>query len=300
MRNRKRWGVAGGLAAVGTTLALVVGLGAGAGTAAVAAAPQNTAPPTITGTPQEGQKLVGPPGHVERQCGRLQRPVDALRQGRRQLRQHQRRQRRHGYTLKNVDVGNTIRFKVYAKNADGTTTARLGTDRRDQARYRSAAEARIKRLRQSDQRRSSRSRRSHHPPASSSTRHRSRQARSRSAPPASRPASTSSPAAPPSRAHCVYVTAVPYNQFSIPNEQPTGSDGWATLQMNKLGGFPATQSQQLLVMFVRARKSGEPTPRRHLHPTTRLLPRHSLGGVNDAAPTSGGRGAEAPLPPLVM
>jgi hypothetical protein len=55
----------------------------------------------------------------------------------------------------------------------------------------------------------------------------------------------------------VYVTAVPYGQFAVPNEQPTGSDGWATLQFSALSGYPASNKQQLLVMFARARKAGE-------------------------------------------
>jgi hypothetical protein len=253
---RKRWTLLGVAGASGATLAVVVSLGVGAGTgaAARAAAPTNMSPPTITGTAQEGQKLVGHRGQWSGaptdyndfwvrcdkdggSCANISGAND-----------------RNGYLLKTVDVGNTIRFKVQAKNADG-----------------SAVESSV--------------------PTAVIT------AATRPAPPVSNGCAKTGgtiPVAgvsPPARlsidqtqitpstvtystraitarfhvAACsgsvegalVYVTAVPYGQFGNANEQPTGSDGWATVQLTALAGYPVSNKQQLLVMFVRARKSGE-------------------------------------------
>lgn len=55
----------------------------------------------------------------------------------------------------------------------------------------------------------------------------------------------------------LYTTAVPFDQFSIPAETPTGADGWASLTLTQQAGFPASRRQQLLAVFARARKPGE-------------------------------------------
>ena len=57
----------------------------------------------------------------------------------------------------------------------------------------------------------------------------------------------------------VYVTAVPYNQFSIPAEELTGDDGTATLVFRRDANFPASSKQQQLTLFIRATKPGEDT-----------------------------------------
>ena len=55
----------------------------------------------------------------------------------------------------------------------------------------------------------------------------------------------------------VYATAVPFNQFSVQPEQTTDANGNATITMHQLKGFPAARNQHLLVMMLRARKPGE-------------------------------------------
>jgi hypothetical protein len=55
----------------------------------------------------------------------------------------------------------------------------------------------------------------------------------------------------------VYATAVPFHQLTIPSEPRTNQDGWAELRFRMLAGFPVSDKQQLIAVFVRARKSGE-------------------------------------------
>ena len=55
----------------------------------------------------------------------------------------------------------------------------------------------------------------------------------------------------------VKADAVPFDQFSSAPETTTGADGFATITMGRLQGFPASRRQELLVFFLRARKGGE-------------------------------------------
>ena len=241
--------------AVASVIAVVAaGLVTGPGQAASAAVPANTAPPTISGTTTEGSTLTAAKGtwtgtepitytYQWRRCdsdGGSCSNIGGARD--------------NTYVLKAVDAGNTLRVVVAARNSDGTRSAT------------SVPTAVVKAAPT--------------PPPSNgcgkvtngtiqiaditSPAHLLLDQATISPSTVSFSSTNVSP-----RFHVtacganvqgalIYVTAVPYNQFSIPNEAQTGADGWVSLDMNRLGGFPATQKQQLLVMFARARKPGEP------------------------------------------
>jgi hypothetical protein len=55
----------------------------------------------------------------------------------------------------------------------------------------------------------------------------------------------------------IYAAAVPYNQFTVAPEVQSGGDGWATINEPQLGGYPVSGVQQQLTVFLRARKTGE-------------------------------------------
>jgi len=238
-------------------LALASGLvgvilgGTGTGVAASTAKPENTRPPTIAGTPQVGSTLTAREGtwtgsptdydYAWRRCD-ADGGSCALISGADQK----------TYLLKQVDQGNTIRVRVTAQNADGRTTVTTvptavireaptppptgGCDRTGTIPVAELS-----------------------PPERLSV---DRQEISPSVVGGSTDTvvmrfRVSACNGKPVQGALVYATAVPYNQFSVPPEAQTGSDGWAELRLNRLRGYPASQQQQLLVTFVRARKSGE-------------------------------------------
>ena len=236
-------------------VSLLVVLAAVAGRAEIAdsapqAAPSNQTPPAVSGTPEEGKTLTTNNGtwagttpmtftYSWRRCDENGGSCSQIGGATSST-----------YVLKKVDVGNTIRSRVTARNADGSSTATsvptaviraaagpAPTGCNGNAPIPIASVALPERLLIDGQ-------------SISPT------------------VVTRSTSAITLRFHVtckgkavqgalVYADVVPFNQFTRPAEATTGADGWATLTMNRDRGFPAARNQELLVVFARARKAGE-------------------------------------------
>jgi hypothetical protein len=244
------------LAALLAAAAVTVLAIAGFSTAASSAAPVNTAEPKISGTAQEGQTLSGSSGtwtgtgtitykYQWRRCNAQGNGCSNIGGA-----------DSSNYQLRTADVGHTVRVRVTAKNADGSASSDSNESAVVTAKTTTP------------------------PPVTNGcpTSGSGTIDVSTIAPPArllvdgqtvSPTVITRSTTDVTVRFHVsacsgrsisgalVYATAVPFSQFSIPPEAQTGSDGWATLTMHQDRYFPASSRQQLLAVFVRARKSGE-------------------------------------------
>jgi hypothetical protein len=230
------------------TLAAITGVG----TAASQAVPRNTTPPTISGTPAEGSTLTAADGewagttplqfsYSWRRCDENGGSCSAISGATQKT-----------YTVKAVDNGNTLRVRVTARNNDGSSTATsvptavIRAAPKPEPTGCPSGSGMIQAQQLAAPARLLISGQALNPPVvgGSTT---GLTARFRVSACGGRPV----------QGALVYVTAVPYNQFSVPSEQETDTDGWATLSLQRLDGFPAASRQQLLVMFVRARKANE-------------------------------------------
>ncbi len=256
-QNRRYWSrrrsllVVSLLAALSTVFVVV-----GAGSASSSVAPKNTSPPTLSGTPQEGQTLTVDEGTYSGTT-----PITYSNQFRRCDKNGGSCSDIGGstaqkiYKLTSADVGNTVRVRVTATNKDGSDAATsvptaviqkatvvpppvvdgcpAGTGTIDINKLSLPARLVI------DGQQSS--------PATISSsitdlvlRFRVTACKGRAV-----------------QGALVYATAVPFAQFDVPPEATTDANGSATLTLHRAARFPASPRQQLLAVFVRARKSGE-------------------------------------------
>jgi len=254
--HRKRWLALGGAFGAGIAAVVVAALGAfaGSGTAASQATPVNTKPPTISGTPQEGQNLHADRGNWDNnpssytyfwlRCDKNGGSCAVING-----------QSSRDYRLTSADVGNTVRFRTRATNAGGSANAT------------SVPTAVIQKAT---------------PPPPS---------RGDGCPPGGNPDQVANIVGPanliidqftpdpgvvtrttstwnlkvhitstcggPVQGALVYGTATPFNQWTVPAEQVTGPDGYVTLTFQRMSGYPVSNHQELIAMFLRARKPGE-------------------------------------------
>jgi hypothetical protein len=245
------WFALVGVAALAVAAGITGFAGSGEAAPRPMAPPANQTPPTISGTPVEGQTLTANNGTWTNS------PTSFLYQWQRCDQDGGSCSNISGatertYMLRQVDVGDTIRVRVIARNADGNSAPRTSVPT---AVIRAAPAP---------------------PPTTGCAGNAPIQISTISPPerlaidgqtisPTVVGRSTGSITV---RFHVscrgkavqgalVYATAVPFQQFSLPPEATTGADGWAQLTMNQARFFPASSRQQLLVMFARARKGGE-------------------------------------------
>ena len=236
------------LASTLVVLAAVAGF-AGVADSAPQAAPSNQSPPAVSGTPEEGKTLTTSDGtwtgtapitfaYSWRRCDEDGGSCSQIGGATSKT-----------YVLKKVDVGNTIRSRVTARNADGSTAATSVPSALIRAATAPAtgcngnAPIPIANVSLPDR-------------LNIDTQSVSPTVIGRSTTQVTvrfRVACKGKPV----QGALVLAEAVPFNQFNSPAEATTGSDGWATIQLNRDRGFPAARSQELLVIFARARKNGE-------------------------------------------
>ena len=247
MKKKKTASILTLLAAVAVAALVVAGL------SQAASPPVNQSPPTISGTPQVGQTLTADVGkwggatpitysYDWRRCDSNGGSCASISGS-----------NDKSYVLKPVDSGNTLRVRVSAKNSDGSNSSTSvptavvaaappttsggcptsGTGTLDIATIAPPARLNIDGQQ-----------------ASPTT-------IGRSVGDLTLKFHVSACSGRSVQGALVYATAVPFEQFGVPAEVSTGSDGWATLTLHRASRFPASSRQQLLAVFVRARKSGE-------------------------------------------
>jgi hypothetical protein len=225
----------------------------GIGHAASAAAPTNSTPPTISGTPQAGETLTADHGqwtgsptdynYQWQRCDKTGASCAGISSAHQRL-----------YDLRSQDVGHTLRVRVTAKNADGSTNATSVPTAVVTARPAAPAPTgcptgtgtiQISQLTA--------------PARLSIVSFTSNpQVLGRQVGTLSITAKITACGNRPVQGALVYAAAVPFNQFTVAPEQQTDANGSATLNEPQLSGYPASPRQQLLAVFLRARKSGEP------------------------------------------
>jgi hypothetical protein len=250
-----------GLPAAAALAVVVFALTAGIGSARTTAAPSNTTPPKISGTPQVGQQLTTDNGNWNgttpftyayqwRVCDQNGANCHDITGA-----------TTNQYTVASGDQGNTLRVVVTAKNSDGTDSSTsvptasvtagsgsTGTGTTTSGCPKLAAGA-----------------------SSVAIADVASPARLQITGVTSNPSvitrgtglftvtvHVSDTCGDPVQGAQVYMTGVPYHMVSIPTQQTSDANGSVSVQMKTMAGFPATPRQQLLVLFVRASRQGDP------------------------------------------